>query len=97
MNTPPDRESEAYAKEREEMRAKSDGDLRRIAATSGNPYTKGLAEEELQDRRYAQNAQEDRRIAQEAADAAKEAAKIADRALFVSIIAAVISVIALFF
>jgi hypothetical protein len=81
MSTPDRDPPEVYSKEREEMRRKDDGELLKIRST-GRDYQKHLAEEELEDRRYARNVLPDRRRAW--------------AALVLSIIAIIISIIALF-
>ena len=81
MSTPEKDPPEVYAKEREEMRRKTDGELLKIRST-GSEYQKRLAEEELEDRRYARNVLPDRRRSW--------------AALVLSIIAIFISIVALF-
>jgi hypothetical protein len=68
---------EVYAKEAEEMRQKSDGELRQIRET-GKDHEKRLADEMLQDRRYARNALPDRKRA-------SRAFKVSIAALLISI------------
>jgi Transposase, Mutator family len=58
----PDRDPpERYEKERNEMRQKTEGELLKIRATTGNLYTRDLADAELRHREYVRNVLPDRR------------------------------------
>jgi hypothetical protein len=78
----PDRDpAELYEKGRRESRQESDSELLKVRAT-GNECKKDLAQEELQGREYAGNVQRDRWIAK--------------WTVIVSILALVVSIIAIF-